>query len=527
MISDFRALAYLEFCQARNFFTRAVRQPGRVVMYLLVALYFGSMMFLRAQHVVGRYHGIAEPFASAIGFGAVALIALGFLSAARGNAGTFTSLADARFLVNSRLCERNVVAWLQIRSSWRAVSRSIFVVLLNAVIFPTDAKPLGMVLTMTAVLVLSTSLNVPLLRMRAAGYGALGQGIAIALLAGGVLCAAILAWPLLGHQPLALSQSLRALGVGIIVRASLNGNPLVLGVLWAAVFACLGLSYLGSTDLYPELLSASERTIRMEARLRRGLFARQSGEAKPQGGREIVVRDRGGAPPFTGARTILWKDWISFKRGRGSVALYGAMVVAAATGGVVVGTVAKLSGEGTDFSISIVATLGIVALMLFALSATVSLANDVNKPIWWVSASPLRARLYVWTASASWRPALAVTAFALAWALAIHNTALAAFSPLSIVAVFFVRSIGLALYALFPSRFDQRGPLAILRLFLVYVLAAVALGVGLAAGALSASPAAGVACGFLIAAIEAFALIEFSSVRIASNGASIAQAEGA
>lgn len=529
MISDFRAIAYLELHQVLNFFRTAIRQPGRVVTYLFVALYFASMIFVRTQRHAGAYRGFTEPLASAIGFGAIACVGLGFLSAARGKVGAFSSLADARFFVNSKLDERNVIAWLQIRSSWRAISRLIIVALMYAVVFPKAGKPLGMFFSMTAVMGLSASLNVPLLRMRAAGFGGLAQGAALVLIAGGAVCAAILAWPLLGHHPLAVAAPLRRVGIGKFVTALLAGTPGSLGALWAAIFALFGLSYFGSVDLYPELLSASEHVMRIEARLKRGgLFGRFLGEPQPSAGREVVVRDRAGVPPFMGAQTILWKEWLSFRRGRGAVALYGATVAAAALGGAAIGTFAKSSSDAAAFSISLAAALGNIALMLFALSASVSLASDVRKPIWWMCASPLRVRLYAWTASVSWRPAIAVTVFALAWSIAIHNVVLAAFAaPLSIVAIFFVRSIGLALYALFPSRIDQRGPLAVVRLVLLYALTGLALGIGFGAGTLAGSAIAGTACGFLAAAIEMIALTEFSSFRIGRAGASIAQAEAA
>ncbi|MDP9025176.1 MAG: hypothetical protein M3N13_07375, partial [Candidatus Eremiobacteraeota bacterium] len=103
MMVDFYALAYLELRQGRNFIRRLVTQPGRLAMYAVVAVYFGVMMYVRTQsRALGTHAGVPEPLASAIGFGALAFTASGFMAAAFGRVAAFSSLADARFLIGSK-----------------------------------------------------------------------------------------------------------------------------------------------------------------------------------------------------------------------------------------------------------------------------------------------------------------------------------------------------------------------------------------------------------------------------------------
>jgi hypothetical protein len=97
--------------------------------------------------------------------------------------------------------------------------------------------------------------------------------------------------------------------------------------------------------------------------------------------------------------------------------------------------------------------------------------------------------------------------------------------PLALAAVCYLRAVGLALYAIFPSTIDQRGPLAMVRALLTYVLAAPPVIAGVVAGVLFRSIAGGVATGIVVSAAETLALVAFASARISDRGAAIAQAE--
>ncbi|MDP9024284.1 MAG: hypothetical protein M3N13_02765, partial [Candidatus Eremiobacteraeota bacterium] len=208
--------------------------------------------------------------------------------------------------------------------------------------------------------------------------------------------------------------------------------------------------------------------------------------------------------------------------------MYAGILAGGAIAGTGLGLFAKSAAPGDELalSISIAATFGNIALVFFSLGASVALSQDLGKPLWWISASPLRHRLYVWTLSTSWRSILVVAVASVAWSVTIANIRLAAISlPLAAVAVLFVRSSGLILYAIFPSKIDQRGPVAMLRVLACYVLMAPAVGLGIVTGLLARSAGAGIGAAVACAVVEAFGLIELSSLRIASSGTGTARAE--
>jgi hypothetical protein len=97
--------------------------------------------------------------------------------------------------------------------------------------------------------------------------------------------------------------------------------------------------------------------------------------------------------------------------------------------------------------------------------------------------------------------------------------------PLSIVGVLHLRAVGLALYALFPSSIDQRGPLAMVRALLTYLLAAPPVIVGTIIGLVFHTLVGGFAAGAATSLIETLGLIAFASGRIDGRGIAVAQAE--
>jgi hypothetical protein len=105
--------------------------------------------------------------------------------------------------------------------------------------------------------------------------------------------------------------------------------------------------------------------------------------------------------------------------------------------------------------------------------------------------------------------------------------------PAAVALVLYLRAVGLALYSLFPSTIDQRGPLAMVRMLLTYLLAAPPAVVCAAAGfelyrAGMAAPQAlyaAVAAGIITSLVETLALVAFAAARIAGQGVAFARAE--
>ncbi|MDQ2663042.1 MAG: hypothetical protein M3Y18_03275 [Candidatus Eremiobacteraeota bacterium] len=527
MTSDFGALAYLQCRQAVNFVKKTLRAPGRVVLYLFGVAYFVGLLFFRTRYpkMSGAYHGIPDPYATAAFFGVVAFLAVTCLIAAAGRVGPFSGPADARFIIGSKLRERNVILWLQLRTSWFLLGRFLIMALIYSVVFPQVGTVSGMTLTIMGIAALSSTCAMPILRAQVQGFGkALTAVLSVILygsFAAGLCAVASLLLPAAGH----LSGGVVHLGLGRIITGLLSGNAEMLTVLYVLVVAGIALSFFGSTDLYPELYASSLKTVAWRAARRRNPFGTpfqsnaQRSQASPQ-------RIASGTTNAAGAWTTVWKDWVVFRRSRAALVVFGLSLLGAIVAGVVAGAAARISSDAIAPSIGIASSLGFVIVIFLTLGASISLAEDVRKPIWWLSTATLRQRLYVWLGASSWRTAACVSAGLIAWAAVLHSVAFALLGTVAAVcAVLFVRCIGLALYAIFPSKLDQRGPVAMIRLLLVYVLLAPVAATATVTGIFARSGLAGGAAGIAVLIFEGFFLAEFAVRRVAGVGAALAQAE--
>src|SRR5579862_5708563 len=104
-----------------------VRRPGRALVYVFALAYFIFISILRARfHHSPKLPQIAEPYASAIFFAYLVLLGVIAYGAASGIAGAFSSPADALFLTRSKIPERIVVLWLQLRRCATTMLRMLF-----------------------------------------------------------------------------------------------------------------------------------------------------------------------------------------------------------------------------------------------------------------------------------------------------------------------------------------------------------------------------------------------------------------
>jgi hypothetical protein len=113
-----------------------------------------------------------------------------------------------------------------------------------------------------------------------------------------------------------------------------------------------------------------------------------------------------------------------------------------------------------------------------------------------------------------------------ACALTVHDAVVAfAGIPIAMATVFYLRVVGLTLYAMFPSTVDQRGPMAMIRALLTYAFAAPPMIAGSLAAGLLRNVAVAVIVTILVSAGETLWLLSFASSRIAGRGVAVAQAE--
>jgi hypothetical protein len=397
----------------------------------------------------------------------------------------------------------------------------LFVILIYALTFRTAGKPIGIALTFAGAIVAGIAIGIPIFKLRQ-HVGILWCRIATAALglfglAGIVAMSA--AW--IDPRFLGLRHQIAGWGLGHIVSRALLGDRTIVSILLLIDVALIGLAYFGATDIYPELNIGSARYIAALSRSRRGAFA-NLGRSKSAA---VTVASVTAPNGFTGAAAMLWKDAISFRRATRGYTLFWLALLGAVAVGVGMGVYADRGADARATMFTFGFSFGFLILMLGTMASSVSLAGDLGKPIWWLSASSLRSRLYAWTVANSWRIALCALLLVGGWALSSRMPLIAFIGiPTALILTLFARAIGLALYSIFPSSLDQRGPAAVGRMLVMYAILVPPVGLGFAVG-LVAGPIAGMFTAIAVAILELFGLIEFASARILKHGIAIAQAE--
>jgi hypothetical protein len=217
---------------------------------------------------------------------------------------------------------------------------------------------------------------------------------------------------------------------------------------------------------------------------------------------------------------LVWRNWLGLRRGRGVASLvlglvgWYALAVAVGLG----------YAHGNAIAKSVLfATLGIATTLAVVGSAFLgqAMALDVQRPLFWLAGPSTLARLTALLASALWRGTLTVGLMVAAGCLAAGRADFAFAAPfLAAAVVALLQSTGVALYALFPARIDQQGPLALVRVLLTFVLLAtpaLMLGAGMLLARLAQvplPPVGGAGLFALGAVVEAGALLTFAAWRI-------------
>ena len=523
-------LAWLEWRQFVNRLRESIRQPARLVVIALGILYIIFLLWVRTlpssanvMRPAGFRIGIPEPFASMVGFAAILLVALTFQLTSAGFIRGFESAADARFTIGSAIPERTAVLWVQLRSCATTVLRAVWAILIYAVLFQRAGTSLGIVLSSVGIFVLSAALPIPLLKLDRATRLPLTQSLAVAFWCAGGIPLALLVVAYFFPMFSAASDPIVRFGAGTVINAMISASARPLLALYGVIASLFVLCYALGTDIYPELYAGSTRAIRLRDRQQRAAFV-QNIE------RETRVQRDFRAPKFLmafrGAWTLLWRDVTTFGRSTTLRIGFWAFLLAALIVGAGIGVFAARTSDVYGVSIAIASSLINVYVILVALGSTIALGEDLRKPLFWLCADPLRARLYAWAISTSWRAAIAFSLGILAWSLAAHIYVVAWIGiPTAATVVFLLRAIGLGMYALLPGKADQRGPLAMLRMLLTYALVVPAIVAGTVFGAISHQPVPAFFIALAVAVIESLILIEFAAWRIDGRGAAVAQSE--
>ncbi len=180
-------------------------------------------------------------------------------------------------------------------------------------------------------------------------------------------------------------------------------------------------------------------------------------------------------------------------------------------GGVALALTAR---SNPDLVAALFATLPVLVIGFAAMSG-VRLAPLLRLPLFWLGDIPLAGRLAAWTLGGIWRDLALLLLGVIGYAAVSHAPLL----PLLVFACgvgFFAltRSLGVAMFALFPNALDQRGPIVVVRTLLIYLTLAPPLVLAVVTVLLHSSAIAAALIAAAGALAEAAALIGFAAWRL-------------
>jgi hypothetical protein len=516
-----RALAYLEWCFVRHHLEGIVRSPLRLAIWIPYAL---SLLFIAVARIAGGRHEIFGSFApdaprlTAVAGLYLALLGTTIALSAAGRVSGFRSRAEALLLSNSGIAPLKMAVWLQLRKVVSNALRWSGALIYYFLLFFPRHSTLGVAalafLSSLLAVALLMGVELPVFLLARGSFEAGLRAFGWAVAAAGLSYAAV---GFGGKRLWAASIAFVHVDPGLAVRSIQSGRPnaivVFLGLLAILLLAIVTLA----RDSLPELYAVARHSS-SEARVPR---------TTPRQRHYDAVRSTPASRIPRGALALAWKDWIGFRRTRGSLSLFlaGAAFWAACGLGVAYATRAL-----NDYSAlqALLATSGLLLLFVAPGGAALGLASDLGKPLFWLGDDALRLRLGAWTLGRAARGGLALSLAPLCTALVLHNWWLAiAALPLCLCAYWSLQALGIGLYAIFPNPIDSRGPMGLLRMVVTVVYILPAFVAGLAASALSESVllASAVTCTALV--VEGLLAIELAAIRLREQGAVIAQAYAA
>jgi hypothetical protein len=514
------ALVYLDSHYLSNQIRAVLRSPGRLALWLPYIIGVGALTFRRFTVGATRPPGLTgtgpHPLATAAAGAFIGMLGVTIVVAASGRIRAFRSTGEALLLVNAGIDSLSIAVWLQIRKLFSTATRwlgsILFVFLL---IVPENAGPQalgrGIVASLAvAASIMTVELPAFLLARKPAGWivGAIGWTFA----AVGALYAAVGFLGSIGDDrfaPAILDFVRWNPGSVVPVIVSSWAGPLLL---WCAPLALIASIATLARDAIPELYAATVQAFEWRARQRRD----QPVSSTASGRVERIP---------AGALAIVWKDWIGFTRSRGAPFRWLCVFAAWLGLGLLVGW-AVTGGDRAD-AFPLVG-FAMMVIVLVPLSASISLVEDLSKPIWWMSHASLRSRIVAWAFAKGWRNGLAFAVFPLVVAIDKIDLASGLLAiPLGLCLWTSLNALGVALYAAYPSRVDARGP--------VFFVRAIATGLFLLPPAilfgffsmLTRNAQLSAALATFCLGIEGWIAIEFAVYRFKENGAGISMLERA
>ncbi len=506
-MNDLGTLLYADWRTLINDVRRALRSPGRIVLWTFYGLSIVFFFVSRALYRNVRGGSGAFSDTARADYLVCALIGAIALALAFGNGriGIFRSRAEARFIVGSRMPAAVAIVYLQARESLgRALRFLSSLVYLGFILGPRHLAPFAVLADFALIIALlaaAGAINAP---RRLAS-----QSWAIVCTIVGIPLALAAIAPALRDSLLVFPLSANIVEIRRILPQLHPGNVLLvpspLPIVAALALAATAIAVLAAAgrDAYPELYALSLAGIdRTEVLATR--FGRRKVAVEP-----AAVVARLPAPP--GVMIIVWKSIVEFRR---TYATIRAVVIGAAIW-VALGFGLARFGAG-DIS-RFWATLFVVAfglLFFWSVSATTALATEVRRPLFWLSTATLFERLMALCAARIWRATftfeLVTAGFLAGGGAPLGALALGVVMP-AFVAL--MTSIGFAAFALMPNASDERGPGSGLRVIVAFFLLIPVGAIGGVVGAFfGALPSFAAMTVFMLA--EAFTLVGAATWRI-------------
>ncbi len=499
-MSTIAALWYADRRVIGREFTRILRSPGRLSLWLLFAIAFAINVAARylvsphVAHAVGPMGGGYSRLAVSVLFAG-----LGF-SLIAGRPACLRDRAEALLLARNRGSQRIVIAYLALRWIPLSFGRQILgfaFLLVNAFPYGSPAALTRNLLFTIAILIALAAFALP--RAVARGFAVIGYQIAGAIIAAVAVLGTIPAEdPIVRSLPFVHAIRERIpydFPNALTVTASGDVRPIFAMIALAATAVALFVATSG--DAYPELYAVAEARLAASAR-RRGRTSKETTVAR----RAIASHVR--AP--RGLLAIVWKGAIeAWRQPHALWFVLGALAAGAVT--------AYL----TQTSPSVAPSATMLILQLIVLDGVARPSDFVREfrlPLFRLSAQPLLARLAMLALAHSFSKIVLIWCFAgglFAFDRSRVAIGLLAGAP---VFLYLVSSASFALIALFPSPVDRRGPVLMLRYIAILIAllppatAAVVIDLVLHLPIIAAFAAAGVAL------FEALALVALAAWRI-------------
>jgi hypothetical protein len=393
-----------------------------------------------------------------------------------------------------------VVLWLQLRQlaliSWRIGFSAVFVS-----VYFSRGNPVGAIAGLVGVFVLLDLLLLPTALIARRTNMVKYLWCAIAVIGTLVFVGAFL-----------LPASIGELGLGRALIAIWHGDRVALAILYACILAVIAGGLARANDVYPEFYASARWLDTARARGRGGGLFSLPASSKVT---------RSGSTMLRGPWVEIWKQLAFLRRGNGMAIMVAGTIIALALG--IAGGVGQQRAGG---GFALIGGLTLLPLVLLVQTTrSVSLAQDISKPLWWMGDGSVFAKLAVWTFASS-LPAVAFVALTTATLFAIISPARGLLYIVCVSsAVVVSRAVGMLGYALTPSLIDQRGPGMVIRILIFYAASIAPLVLAVTAGFFGRSADLGVACGSLVFAGEGAVCVALAAVRLRGRGLEVALAE--